>query len=256
MTHSSFLSPFKRFIADERGSVTTDWVVLTSSVMGLGVASVMVVTVGMSDVSGDVSEYLGAQEVTTSFSRAFKNVVFFEDFENGRADGWAGATVSDDDPAFGSFLGRFGGTGGDEMVHKTWSLDPDAGFAVVEFDLHAIDTWDLERVNIFLNSQIASQRSFSSHTYDEGQGMTYDAGLAGVNITYTTLRETAEYGYSARGDANQSSLDESMRVRMIVTDPGDSLKLGFGSTLNQSISDESWAVDNVRVTSTNDPDGA
>jgi hypothetical protein len=29
--------------------------------------------------------------------------------------------------------------------------------------------------------------------------------------------------------------------------------VGFGSTLNQGVGDESWAVDNVAVISTNDP---
>ena len=72
-----------------------------------------------------------------------------------------------------------------------------------------------------------------------------------IKVTYTTPT-TSEGGFWQRG--NVTSHDETVSVRIEVTDPGSSLKLGFGSSLNQSVDDESWAVDNVRVTSTGDPE--
>jgi len=52
---------------------------------------------------------------------------------------------------------------------------------------------------------------------------------------------------------NNGWTDQSFSVRVEVTNPGPSMSVGFGSTLDQGVGDESWGVDNVQVTSTNDP---
>ena len=246
----SILSITKEFWTKEDGAVSTDWTVRTAAVVGRGLAGSAAVMVGTDDLSHDIVNQMSQQTLTTSFARAFENVSFFDDFENGQAPGWSVAQTDDSVPYFGGILGRFGGTGGGQMVHKTWDLDPEAGFAVLEFDLHAIDTWDLENMSIFLNDQLAGQRSFSTHAGHVGAQREISGNLPGVTISYTP-RPRDEFGYWERGDI--SSHDETVRVRIEVTDPGSSLKLGFGSTLNQSVEDESWAIDNVRLTSTNDP---
>ena len=159
--------------------------------------------------------------------------------------------TDDSEESLGGLLGRFGGTDGAQMVHKTWALNPSADFAVIEFDLHAIDNWDLEAMSVFLNDGLASQRTFSTHNGDLERQQVTDSSPSNVSITYTS-HSSAENGYSVRGDVK--SHDETVSVRIEVSDPGTSLKLGFGSTLDQSINDESWAIDNVKVTSTNDPE--
>ena len=73
-----------------------------------------------------------------------------------------------------------GGTGGQQMVHKTFDLDPEAGFAVLEFDMHAIDTWDMENMFVFLNDEVVSQRNFSIDGVPPG---TYQFRLVVVDTT-------------------------------------------------------------------------
>lgn len=46
---------FKQFLNSEGGAVTTDWVVITALVAGLCLATTAVVSVGMEDLSGDMS---------------------------------------------------------------------------------------------------------------------------------------------------------------------------------------------------------
>jgi Ca2+-binding RTX toxin-like protein len=43
--------------------------------------------------------------------------------------------------------------------------------------------------------------------------------------------------------------DQRYSVRIEVDNPGNTLKLGFGSTIDQAITDESWGIDNLVITS-------
>ena len=241
----------KSFCVEDSGAVTVDWTLLTAAVVGLGMAGSAAVIMGADDISHDISNQTSGQSVLTEFNSTYQNVSFFDDFEDGQALGWSVAQTDNTEASLGGILGRFGGTGGAQMVHKTWALDPNASFAVIEFDLHAIDTWDLEAMSIFLNDALASQRTFSTHDGDFERQQVIDSSPSNVAITYGA-HSSAENGYSVRGDVK--SHDETVAVRIEVSDPGSSLKLGFGSTLDQSIGDESWAIDNMRVTSTNDPE--
>ena len=42
------------FTSSESGAVTVDWVVLTAALVGLGIATMTVVSSGVQDVSGDI----------------------------------------------------------------------------------------------------------------------------------------------------------------------------------------------------------
>ena len=58
------LSHFRRFIDDDEGAVTVDWVVLTAAVIGLGFAVIRPIVAGATDISGSVGAQLGAAGVT------------------------------------------------------------------------------------------------------------------------------------------------------------------------------------------------
>lgn len=61
---------FLSFAKSEAGAVTVDWVVLTAALVGLGMATMAVVSGGVGDVSGDVDTQLTDQEISTSFDEA------------------------------------------------------------------------------------------------------------------------------------------------------------------------------------------
>jgi Flp pilus assembly pilin Flp len=52
------LSKFNAFVSDESGAVTVDWVVLTAAIVGLGLAVMSVVSGGIEDLSGNISNAL------------------------------------------------------------------------------------------------------------------------------------------------------------------------------------------------------
>ncbi|MBY6089047.1 hypothetical protein ACX9MO_13920 [Pseudooceanicola sp. 502str34] len=50
----------KNFREDESGAVTVDWVVLTAAVVGLGVAAYSSIKTGTTQLTGEVSTYMGS----------------------------------------------------------------------------------------------------------------------------------------------------------------------------------------------------
>lgn len=58
----------KQFLVEESGAVTVDWVVLTAGIVGLGLATMAVVSSGVEDLSGDVGTQMTNQVISTSFA--------------------------------------------------------------------------------------------------------------------------------------------------------------------------------------------
>lgn len=55
------------YLTNETGAVTVDWVVLTAALVGLGLATMGVVSSGVEDVSGDVEGQLSSTVIATTF---------------------------------------------------------------------------------------------------------------------------------------------------------------------------------------------
>ncbi|MGI3183745.1 hypothetical protein [Nioella aestuarii] len=58
------------FLTEESGAVTVDWVVLTAGLVGLGLATMAVVSGGVEDLSGDMQSQLETQTISASFGSA------------------------------------------------------------------------------------------------------------------------------------------------------------------------------------------
>ncbi|MBV1951599.1 MAG: hypothetical protein KUG64_05325, partial [Cycloclasticus sp.] len=104
----------------------------------------------------------------------------------------------------------------------------------VEFDMYRVDSWDgtgwngegEERFQVFVNSEVVSNElngDQENHTMTSGNEFT---GWGAERINHYSI---------------QATVDDSGEV-----------KLGFGSTLHQSITDESWGIDNVEITANED----
>lgn len=52
-----------QFIKEDRGAVTVDWVVLTAALVGLGLASLAVVSGGVENISGDIAVSLADDSI-------------------------------------------------------------------------------------------------------------------------------------------------------------------------------------------------
>lgn len=81
--------PCPAFLTDESGAVTVDWVVLTAGVVGLGLATMAVVSVGVQRQSEDVNDLMG-QSITGLHLWGVNRLTngSFEDIQGMIAAGW------------------------------------------------------------------------------------------------------------------------------------------------------------------------
>ena len=159
------------------------------------------------------------------------------------AAGWAGTSGVrvTDNSIYGSFLGTYANTSKTlgQDIWKTYTLDGNGG--TISFTLYRLDSWDNEAFNVYGNDQLI---------FSQTLGMQDDFGKI-----FSTNKQVSGYIGSivARNDyANNwlttTSADQTYDVSITVPAGVTSLKLGFGSSLNQASSDESYGIDNVAVT--------
>ncbi len=86
------------FRNDESGAVTVDWVVLTSAIVGIGLAVIILISGGVSQASNNI---LGGINTSWSFSFGIKNAASYFDFginayPNDQHDAWLTARLEVD----------------------------------------------------------------------------------------------------------------------------------------------------------------
>ena len=64
----TLLGRIKRFLTEQSGAVTVDWVVLTAAIVGLGIAVLAAVRSGVADLSGDIDSKLKEEHIITTFN--------------------------------------------------------------------------------------------------------------------------------------------------------------------------------------------
>jgi len=171
-------------------------------------------------------------------------LVTFEDFELG-APGWVGGANEQSQNGFGGMLGRFGGTDGTEAVSRTYNVPEDTGFAIVTFDVHAIDDWALEDIIVFANGVEVLRQNFSTRSDMVERQRSLIADLPWIRAEL----EPGVLSDESRGF--DDALDQSVAIRLVLARPSSELRLGFGSTLaDAGVATASWAVDNVQIVTT------
>ncbi|MFO1065109.1 MAG: DUF642 domain-containing protein [Pirellulales bacterium] len=153
-----------------------------------------------------------------------------ENFESG-ASGWNINTTEGAGSEFTNTLGRFGGTGGQQGVFKSFNVPAGVTSVVIEFDFMEIDSWDGEAFQVFGNNKLITSDTYQSADRGIDQGNDYSTA---VN------KEIRNMGFSGWED-------QKHHYRMVLPVENGQVKLGFGSTLNQSVADESWAIDNLNI---------
>lgn len=154
-----------------------------------------------------------------------------EDFET-VAEGWSDNSTTTGNAVFSTFLGRHGGTGGAQGLNKTFALSGNQTEVTLNFEFYQIDSWDVgETFNVYINDGLVE-----SHVYRFSSHQVYD----GVTNTFGSpaLENYGFWTYS----------DQGMGYSFTYATSDTSIKLGFGSTLDQNIEDESWGIDNVYIT--------
>jgi len=187
-------------------------------------------------------------------------LVAHEDFTGG-AFGWTN-TTTDSDGQFDEFLGRFEGTDGDSsggpLTEKTFDLADGYTALVIEFDLLIIDSWDAntafsigpnrDAFQLYINGQQVANELFqwneAAFFGDRSGTITID----GVTYTYSfVMTQEGDLGFDGGWD------DQVWRVRLEAENyTADQITIGFGSTTDQELADESFGIDNLSIVSTND----
>ncbi|QPH54862.1 Ig-like domain-containing protein [Pontivivens ytuae] len=161
-----------------------------------------------------------------------------ETFTNG-AEGWSDNST-DQDGGFSDMLGRFSGSDGVVATEKTFDVPSGAESVTISFDFLRIDSWDGEEFIVTINGQQISLGEFWAGNAGDRSGEAGD-----VSWTLVENGDASQIGF---WDGKSWTTDQVLTVTMTIDNPGDSLSLGFGSTLNQSLRDESFGIDNLNIT--------
>jgi hypothetical protein len=138
-------------------------------------------------------------------------------------------------------MGGFANGGKDSLGRDIWRDLALAGDgASISFDFMRLDTWDGESFKIYANNEV----------------------IASIPLFYSSIASTPISGTTASGyryaivplatlDLNgDGRVDQRFKVVIDVPVAVTTLRVGFGSTLDQNSADESWAIDNFRVNDT------
>ncbi len=161
------------------------------------------------------------------------DVITNENFESGAA-GWNNTTREYVNGTY--FLGRFAGTGGAQGIYKSYSLNAGLKSIRIQFDFYEFDSWDGESFYIYINDSLYQSNPFWTNSHYSNE----DKPANAINLT----PGTTNIGFGTWAD-------EFFRYTIDLTNTSiTTLKLGFGCSLDQDISDESWGVDNVFIEAT------
>ena len=139
------------FITAEDGAVTVDWVVLTAALVGLGLATMAVVSGGVENLSGDTASELAAVDVGASpFGSSGPSTVDFS------------GSTSTDYYAYGASLAP--GNNGATYYHAQQAAAADAP-AGYNFDNPLVDT---NTGNVVYTSDDGSSYAVGGNVYSVG----------------------------------------------------------------------------------------
>ncbi|MEX0371770.1 MAG: Hint domain-containing protein [Tateyamaria sp.] len=171
-------------------------------------------------------------------------ILYEDDFESG-STGWSNNTT-ETDPSLGTSLGRFGAGDGVVATERTFDLGADSEEVQIEFDALLLDSWDGEEFVITLNGEEVRFTHLAGDTTSPASQNFVGADGATYTLDFTNV-QTGELGYTTGGSVSNSQ-DTIMNIVITVTNAPESLTVGLGSTLNSSIANESFAIDNFSVT--------
>ncbi len=184
-------------------------------------------------------------DVITGDDGSIETTIYKDDFE-GTVEGWSN-NQTETDSGLGTSLGRFGSPDGTIATQRTFDIGSDAEEINVAFDALLLDTWNGEDFIITVNGTEVRVPYLEGDASDPAPQSFVGPDGATYSFTFTNQAQGA-LGYSAGDDA-------ILNVALTITDAPGSLTIGFGSDLNSTIANESFAIDNfsvVRVDTAND----
>ena len=170
-------------------------------------------------------------------------------FEQG-ATGWTDNTTTETNTDFGSFLGRFGM--GDSTA-KTFDVVEGTETVSIDFDVYEIDSWTqteawgFDDLVITVDGNDIVLPLERSRRNDSDEDTDFRSGtITTEDGSVITWEFTAQD--NGRSDIGFGSYEDQIHhMSITITNPGDSVTLELGSTLNEALNNESFGIDNVLV---------
>ncbi len=170
---------------------------------------------------------------------------YVENFENSSTSGWNVSYIHDGGLTASKFLGMLGRNriatdDGSEVVKKTFSLGSSWANQNVKitFDMYEIGSWDgddsvwrgpnglPEKFYVYINNNLVQSDMYSgNNVYDTKAGV--DLGI--ISNTGNQTGQKHSYTFSTTLDSNGKST------------------LGFGAVLGEDYTNESFGIDNIRI---------
>ena len=220
---------------NENRTVTVNYDVFDGIVNVANTATLVVEGVNDNEAPVAVADTLASTAVTGTV------VNYIEDFEGG-VTGWSNNNTSTDytpDPlAFTEVLGRFAGAGQGAVQTTIAGVGP--GTVTIGFNFLELYSWDGELFKVWADGvEVVSDQFYVDGHYGNADG---DSKPFATSISNTLPPFLGEF-------SSQPYPTELWHYEFTFEVTGPDLVLSFGSTLNQALSDEAWAIDNLSVTS-------
>jgi hypothetical protein len=195
-------------------------------------------------------------------SSAYALMIYENDFQSAVGSEWS-HTLTQNTPTpypFGarSFLGEFG----NQQVSLSLSNLAVHSSVLLEFDLYLIRSWDgssagtaFDYGDDHFKLAVSGGATLLDKTFSNGNPAGQSFGPLANNPYYTGASETYSLGYVFYDGIQQTSqvMDSVYRLSFNFAHSGDMLAFDFSGYGLQSMEDESWGLDNVRVSVVPEP---
>ncbi len=229
-----------RFVRDETGAITVEYVLLAAAATAIGIASSDVIFRGFGSLSGTIDDEFNEGGYSGAGGSA-PGPSYDERFDNG-APGWTGA-VAGYVRGFGNVLGPIAGTGGREAISREFAIEPGAASAKFTFDLIGGDSLDDESGIVFIDGREVGRMTTK---HNGATTFTPAADLAARGITFDAqlIDSRADLGGST---SRPDWRDSRSKITITIAEPKSKVKFGFGSNADQGVDDEFFAIDDFKA---------
>ncbi len=194
-------------------------------------------TTGVSGRAYAAAEFDGSSDALTVRNQARTVAEYFYDF-SGASSGWSNYKTSTTPTGGRRFLGRYG----NEAATLNLSGLPAHDTVEVEFDLFVIDTWDGNATSagpdyweLWADGARQFRTTFNNHA---GGAQSYPGEFQSSNPSYAGAAERGALGYGS---------DAVYHIRRSFDHIAGTFQLDFRALGLESLDNESWGLDNVRV---------
>jgi len=196
------------------------------------------INLALTNATGGASLGVIKQATLNIFDNADGKVIYTNDFESTIGSEWSVTTNDNTYPSiFSRFLGRFNSSNSQVTLNTIVG-----NLYLLEFDLYALDSWDGNNENDFFNVSINNQQVFhETLTNNLGYTQTFrlpDTGGIGTNLGFVSDYSDSIY----------------RKIPLVFTATQTTTQIQFSDShiYTAGLNDESWGIDNVKVTGVDD----